>query len=77
VRGLTGSARGVAMVFQSYALFPHLSVADNITFGLSVRTSAVCRRSVIEISGETGAPVRIKLRTRMLLKLQSNSKGPG
>jgi sn-glycerol 3-phosphate transport system ATP-binding protein len=37
VCGLTGSARGVAMVFQSYALFPHLSVADNITFGLSVR----------------------------------------
>jgi sn-glycerol 3-phosphate transport system ATP-binding protein len=36
-RGLTGSARGVAMVFQSYALFPHLTVADNITFGLSVR----------------------------------------
>jgi sn-glycerol 3-phosphate transport system ATP-binding protein len=35
--GLTGSARGVAMVFQSYALFPHLTVADNITFGLSVR----------------------------------------
>jgi sn-glycerol 3-phosphate transport system ATP-binding protein len=40
VAGLTGSARGVAMVFQSYALFPHLNVADNITFGLSVRGTA-------------------------------------
>src|SRR5687767_6563885 len=26
--------RGVAMVFQSYALYPHMKVADNITFGL-------------------------------------------
>jgi sn-glycerol 3-phosphate transport system ATP-binding protein len=40
VAGLVGSARGVAMVFQSYALFPHLSVRDNITFGLSVRGTA-------------------------------------
>ena len=31
------SHRGVAMVFQSYALFPHLSVAENIMFGLKVR----------------------------------------
>ena len=28
------SRRGVAMVFQSYALFPHLSAAENIGFGL-------------------------------------------
>ncbi|WP_292898148.1 MULTISPECIES: ABC transporter ATP-binding protein [unclassified Nitratireductor] len=28
---------GVAMVFQSYALFPHLSVKENIIFGLRVR----------------------------------------
>lgn len=29
--------RRVSMVFQSYALFPHLNVGQNITFGLSVR----------------------------------------
>ncbi len=29
--------RDVSMVFQSYALFPHLSVAENILFGLKVR----------------------------------------
>ena len=27
--------RGVGMVFQDYALFPHMSVKDNILFGLS------------------------------------------
>ena len=37
VTDLPAAERGIAMVFQNYALFPHLSVADNITFGLSVR----------------------------------------
>ena len=37
VTGLPARERQIAMVFQSYALFPHLSVAENITFGLSVR----------------------------------------
>jgi sn-glycerol 3-phosphate transport system ATP-binding protein len=34
---LPSAKRGISMVFQSYALFPHLTVAQNITFGLSVR----------------------------------------
>ena len=31
------SDRNLSMVFQSYALFPHLSVAENVIFGLKVR----------------------------------------
>jgi sn-glycerol 3-phosphate transport system ATP-binding protein len=37
VTELPPAQRGIAMVFQNYALFPHLSVADNIAFGLQVR----------------------------------------
>jgi sn-glycerol 3-phosphate transport system ATP-binding protein len=37
VTDLPPAKRGVSMVFQSYALFPHLSVAENIVFGLKVR----------------------------------------
>jgi multiple sugar transport system ATP-binding protein len=29
--------RGISMVFQSYAIFPHMSVRDNIAFGLKMK----------------------------------------
>jgi sn-glycerol 3-phosphate transport system ATP-binding protein len=44
VTELPPSARNIAMVFQSYALFPHLTVAENITFGLHVRKVPVSER---------------------------------
>lgn len=34
VTGTIPSQRGIAMVFQSYALYPHMNVRDNISFGL-------------------------------------------
>jgi sn-glycerol 3-phosphate transport system ATP-binding protein len=37
VTRLPPAQRNIAMVFQSYALFPHLDVAENIVFGLRVR----------------------------------------
>jgi sn-glycerol 3-phosphate transport system ATP-binding protein len=37
--------RGLAMVFQNYALFPHLSVAENIVFGLKVRRVSAADRA--------------------------------
>ncbi len=45
VTHLPPAARGVAMVFQSYALFPHLSVAENILFGLKARRVAPAERA--------------------------------
>src|SRR6266536_5175688 len=37
VNDLTPKERDIAMAFQNYALYPHLSVADNIGFGLRLR----------------------------------------
>jgi len=37
IDSLPSAQRDVAMMFQSYALFPHLSVLDNLTFGLRAR----------------------------------------
>jgi multiple sugar transport system ATP-binding protein len=52
VNGLAPRDRNIAMVFQSYALYPHLTVHDNIGFGLRVRglsREAVDRR-VLEVA---------------------------
>ena len=40
VNDLSPKERDVAMVFQNYALYPHLSVAENIAFGLRLRREA-------------------------------------
>ncbi|HWB46736.1 MAG TPA: ABC transporter ATP-binding protein [Hyphomicrobiaceae bacterium] len=45
VTALSPAKRKVSMVFQSYALFPHLSVAENIVFGLKVRGVAAAERA--------------------------------
>ena len=37
ITATTPRERNFAMIFQNYALFPHLSVRDNITFGMKVR----------------------------------------
>ncbi|MFU8778195.1 MAG: ABC transporter ATP-binding protein [Roseovarius sp.] len=57
------SERNLSMVFQSYALFPHLSVAENVVFGLKVRrVPAVERREklhrALEITGLLGYEAR-------------------
>ena len=45
VTDLPPARRQISMVFQSYALFPHLTVAENIVFGLRVRRVAAAERA--------------------------------
>ena len=45
VTDLPPQQRDIAMVFQNYALYPHMTVRDNLGFGLSIRKQS---RSVIE-----------------------------
>jgi iron(III) transport system ATP-binding protein len=53
--------RAIGMVFQDYALFPHLTVADNIAFGLK-KMAAVDRqvqiRHLLDATGLTGMQTR-------------------
>ena len=41
---LSPAERGTAMMFQSYALFPHLSVLDNVAFSARMRGAARAER---------------------------------
>jgi putative spermidine/putrescine transport system ATP-binding protein len=44
VKGLPPGERGTAMMFQSYALFPHRNVLDNVAFALKMRGAAKAER---------------------------------
>ncbi|MBA3546727.1 MAG: sn-glycerol-3-phosphate ABC transporter ATP-binding protein UgpC [Nannocystis sp.] len=56
VTSLEPRARDIAMVFQSYALYPHLSVRDNLAFGLKLRKTdpATIRQRVDEVATMLG-----------------------
>ena len=50
--------RGLSMVFQSYAIWPHMTVFDNVAYGLRVRN-------------ESGAPLKEKVRHALeLVKME-------
>lgn len=59
VNGLEPFHRPVNMVFQSYALFPHLTVADNIGYGLRQRRPRPSRTEIAEKVSRTLGIVRL------------------
>ena len=63
VTRLPSERRGVGMVFQSYALFPSMSVRENIAFGLRVRRLAAAERRdrVDRVAAQVGlAPTQLE-----------------
>jgi putative spermidine/putrescine transport system ATP-binding protein len=65
VTDLPPNKRALGMVFQSYGLFPHMSVADNVAFGLKMRGIGRAARdervramlSIVRLSGFEGRTV--------------------
>ena len=43
VKGIPTNRRGMGIVFQNYALFPHMSIAENIAYGLRARRTPKAR----------------------------------
>jgi len=60
--------RDIAMVFQSYALYPHMSVSDNISFGLKLRKmpKAEIRQRVDSAARTLGLEELLERRPKML-----------
>jgi multiple sugar transport system ATP-binding protein len=56
VNGVPAKDRDIAMVFQSYALYPHMSVKDNLAFGLKRRSveKAEIERRVADVAQVLG-----------------------
>jgi multiple sugar transport system ATP-binding protein len=60
--------RDVAMVFQNYALYPHMSVRENLAYGLKMRRTpkAEIRRRVQDVAGLLGLEEMLDRRPRAL-----------
>lgn len=57
ITSLPAEARGIGFVFQDYALFPHLSVQENVAFGLRKLSGKAKRDRVEEVLGLVGLTV--------------------
>jgi len=62
--------RGLSMVFQSYALFPHLSIYENVAYGLRVQ-----KLSAAEIKGRTKRALELMQLTSMERRFPSQVSG--
>jgi len=70
VNHISPSKRGIAMVFQSYALYPHMSVYDNMAFGMKI-----ARESKAEIDRRVRQAAEILQLTKYLGRMPKALSG--
>ena len=70
VNDVSPSDRGIAMVFQSYALYPHMTVKENMSFGLRL-----AKRPKEEIEQRVGEAARILKLEPLLDRLPKQLSG--
>jgi ABC-type sugar transport system ATPase subunit len=70
VNDVPPSKRGIAMVFQSYALYPHMTVYDNMAFGMKI-----ARESKTEIDRRVRQAAEILQLTKFLARLPKALSG--
>ena len=68
VNDIHPSKRGITMVFQNYALYPHMTVEENIGFGLQMKklTKYVRKEKVEEVAVMLGLSDYLKRKPRQL-----------
>ncbi|MDP3958611.1 MAG: sn-glycerol-3-phosphate ABC transporter ATP-binding protein UgpC [Pseudorhodobacter sp.] len=70
VNDVPPAQRGIAMVFQSYALYPHMTVRDNMAFALKI-----ARKTKAEITAAVDKAARILQMTKLLDRLPKELSG--
>ncbi|KPQ32372.1 MAG: putative spermidine/putrescine transport system ATP-binding protein [Phormidesmis priestleyi Ana] len=71
VQGLSPSQRGTGIVFQNYALFPHMSVWDNVAYGLR----AAGNRSRSQIANRVGEMLNMVQLNQLAKRVPSELSG--
>ncbi len=68
INNIPARQRDVAMVFQNYALYPHMSVADNLAFGLKMRreSSVDIERRINEVARSLNIEHLLKRKPKQL-----------
>ena len=79
VNNLPPKDRDIAMVFQNYALYPHMNVYDNMAFGLKLRHTpkSEIRQRVQNAAEILGLGPLLKRKPKRALRRPAPARGPG